>query len=185
MPRNNAARLPMSPSGFSSLGFSGMIVKNERRAYTMSKKKKSPRQSGQQQPQWRPISFLPTLAQHIDGMLAADIEQYETLLFARSKPHVLDDYTVNRVIAAFTTQRNDFGLFEEQLRRWLAEPLTEGQNQEVTRLVEQMKVIRENNVRVLALADELAKGTIEMQLAKSDLDLGLEALLNPDILRRG
>jgi len=39
--------------------------------------------------------MLPTLGQHIDGMLEADIEQYKTLLEARGKPYVLDDCTVN------------------------------------------------------------------------------------------
>jgi hypothetical protein len=90
----------------------------------MSKKTKHThrrRQPGQQpQPQWQGIETLWTLALHIDGMLEADIEQYETLLEARPKPHVLDDFTVNRVKQAFTTQRNDFWLFEEQLRRWQA-----------------------------------------------------------------
>lgn len=152
----------------------------------MGKKKKGTRQPGQrQQPQWRPISFLPTLAQHIDGMLQADVEQYETLLEAKPKPWVLDDFTVNRVKQVFTTQAKDFHLFEEQLQRWQSGPLTDGQSQEVERLAGQMQKIRENNTRVLALADELAKGTIEKQLAKSDEELGLEALLNPDRLRRG
>ena len=151
----------------------------------MSKKKKGTRQPGQrQQPQWRPVSFLPTLAQHIDGMLQADVEQYQTLLEAKPKPWVLDDFTVNRIKQVFTTQQKDFHLFDEQLQRWLAEDLTDGQRQEVERLVEQMKKMRENNAAVLALADELAKGTIEKQLGKSDLELGLEALLNPDLLRR-
>ena len=34
------------------------------------------------------------------------------------------------------------------------------------------------------LAKELEQGTIERQLAKSDLELGLEVLRNPDLLRR-
>lgn len=151
-------------------------------------KKKDQRHSKnkqRQQPKWRPVSFLPTLAQHIDGMLAADVEQYQTLLEAKPKPWVLDDFTVNRVKQVFTTQHNDFHLFEEQLQRWRSGPLTDGQSQEVERLAGQMQKIRENNTRVLALADELAKGTIEKQLAKSDAELGMEALLNPDLLRRG
>lgn len=151
----------------------------------MSKKKKGTRQPGQrQQPQWRPISFLPTLAQHIDGMLQADVEQYQTLLEAKPRPWVLDDFTVNRVKQVFTTQAKDFHLFEEQLQRWLAGEITEAQKQEVERLAGQMQKIKENNARVLALADELAKGTIEKQLAKSDMELGLEMLRNPDVLRR-
>jgi len=110
-------------------------------------------------------------------MLEADIEQYETLLEARPKPHVLDDFTVNRVKQAFTAQRDDFWLFEEQLRRWQAGHLTDEQRAEVARLVEQMRRLRENNTRVLELADELSKGTIEKIMAKSDEELGLEFLM--------
>jgi len=90
---------------------------------------------------------------------------------------VLDDYTVNRVKRVFTEQRNGLALFDEQLQRWLAEPLTDEQRREVERLVEQMRRIRENNANVLALADELSKGTIEKVMAKSDLELGIEALM--------
>src|SRR5207248_11244750 len=60
----------------------------------------------------------------------------------------------NRVIAAFTTQRNDFGLFDEQLRRWAALPLSDQQRREVERLVEQMRLLRENNEQVLTLAKD-------------------------------
>lgn len=51
----------------------------------MSKKKQQANKR-REQPRWRPISFLPSLAEHIDGMLAADVEQYETLLEAKPKP---------------------------------------------------------------------------------------------------
>ena len=121
--------------------------------------------------------MLPTLAQHIDGMLAADREQYANLLQAKPKPYVLDDATVARVIRVFETQRNDFWLFEEQLQRWQSGPLTGAQRAEVERLVGQMAALRENNTAVLALAQELAQGTIEKILAKSNVELGLEMLL--------
>lgn len=151
----------------------------------MSKKKQHPRQPGQQpQPNWQPIVMLSTIAMSIDGMLEADKEQYDNLLLAKSKPWVLDDYTVQRVIAAFKTQRDDFALFDEQLKQWDELPLlTDSQRAEVTRLQEQMKLLRENNTNVLKLAEELSKGTIEKQLAKSDAELGLELLarlLNPN-----
>ena len=143
----------------------------------MSKKKQQKhKQTARQQPKWQPISMLATVGKHIDGMLASDVEQYETLLEARPKPHVLDNYTVNRVKQVFTTQQKDFPLFDEQLKRWQAEQLTDDQRREVERLVEQMAALRENNTRVLELADELAKGTIETVLAKSDEQLGMEFL---------
>ena len=71
----------------------------------------------QQQPQWQPITMLPTLTPHIDGMLEEAQEQQGNLRQAQSKPWVLDDYTVKRVIEVYTTQQNDLALFDEQLKR--------------------------------------------------------------------
>jgi hypothetical protein len=130
-----------------------------------------------EQPHWHPIAMLATIAWHLDGMVEADQEQLMTLQEARTRPYVLDDDTVTRVKRAFTTQRDDFWVFEEQLRRWQALKLTTEQRTEVTRLQGQMAKLRQINSDVLALAEELSKGTIEKQLAKSDFELGLEALL--------
>jgi|SRR5450755_1493170 hypothetical protein len=144
---------------------------------TMAKKTKHTRQKQTAQPHWQPIEMLPTLAQHIDGMLESSQEQYETLLEARPKPYVLDDYTVRRVISAFTTQVADLWVFDEQLQRWLSGSLTTEQQAEVTRLAQQMRRLREVDHQVLALARELSKGTIEKVMAKSDEELGLEFLM--------
>jgi hypothetical protein len=128
-------------------------------------------------PQWHSITKLPLIAHHIDGMLAADTEQYQTLQKARSQPHILDDHTVNRVIQVFTDQQKDFWVFDEQLKRWKAEPqLTEPQRREIERTIGQMKRLRELNTSILALTDELKEGTIEKIMAKGDLELGLEIL---------
>ncbi|SRR6266571_3464033 len=131
-----------------------------------------------QQPQWQPISRLSFIATHIDGMLSAAQEQYQTLLPAKSKPHALDDYTVNRVKKVFTDQQKDLWLFEEQLTRWKSGQLTGEQQTEVERLVGQMKKLKEQITAILALADELGKGTIEKVMDKSDAELGFEFLLN-------
>jgi len=128
-------------------------------------------------PQWQPITRLPLIASHIDGMLEAAEEQYELLQQARPKPHVLDDFTVGRVTEVYTVQQGDLGLFEEQLRRWKASTLTPGQRKEVERLVGQMARLRQVIAAILALAQELKQGTIEKQLAKSNEELGLEFLL--------
>lgn len=137
-----------------------------------------------QQPQWQPISQLSLIAHRIDGMLEAAQEQYQTLLPAKAKPHALDDYTVNRVKKVFTDQQNDLWLFDEQLTRWSKGPLSAHQRTEVERLQGQMKKLREQITTILALADELGKGTIEKVLSKSDAELGLEFLLNPEKFRR-
>ncbi|GAC1354192.1 MAG: hypothetical protein PVS3B3_39820 [Ktedonobacteraceae bacterium] len=130
-----------------------------------------------QQPQWQPISQLALIASHIDGMLEAAQEQYQTLQSARAKPHVLDDYTVGRVIEVFTVQKNDLWLFDEQLKRWTTQPLTTRQRQEVQRLTGQMSKLRQVIADILALADELKRGTIEQMLGKSDEEVGLDVLL--------
>jgi hypothetical protein len=65
-----------------------------------------------EQPHWHPIAMLATIARHIDGMVEADWEQLATLQEARTKPYVLDDYTVTRVKRPFTTQREDFEVFK-------------------------------------------------------------------------
>ena|SRR2546425_688311 len=116
-----------------------------------------------EQPHWHPIAMLATIARHLDGMVEADQEQLETLQEARTRPYVLDDDTVSRVKRAFTTQREDFWVFEEQLSRWQAGQLTAQQRTEVTRLRGQMAKLRQINSDVLALAE--------------DFELGLEALL--------
>jgi hypothetical protein len=121
--------------------------------------------------------MLATIARYIDGMVEADQEQLTTLQEARTKPYVLDDYTVSRVKQAFTTQRKDFWVFEEQLRSFQALKLIDEQRAEVTRLEGQMAQLHQINSDVLALAEELSKGTLEKQLAKSDFELGVETLL--------
>src|SRR2546430_17585264 len=95
------------------------------------------------QPQWQPITMLPSMATHIDGWLESVQEQYQTLLPAKVRPHALDDYTVNRVKKVFTEQQNDMWLWDEQLKRWKSGNLTETQRKEVERLQGQMGKLRE------------------------------------------
>src|SRR5260370_19081014 len=137
-----------------------------------------------QQPQWQPISKLSLVAHHIDGMLSAAQEQYQTLLPAKARPHALDDFTVNHVKKVFTDQQKDLWLWDEQLARWSKNQLTTDQRKEVERLVRQMLKLREQVTVILDLADQLGKGTIEKVMAKSDAELGRAFLLNPDQFRR-
>ena len=136
------------------------------------------------QPQWQPITMLPSMATHIDGWLESVQEQYQTLLPAKVRPHALDDYTINRVKKVFTEQQNDLWLWDEQLKQWQSGSLTEAQRKEVERLQGQMGKLREQIATTLDLADDLGKGTIEKVLSKSDAELGLEFLLNPEKFRR-
>jgi hypothetical protein len=127
-------------------------------------------------PQWQPIDKLPVIADAIDGMLESAEEQYPTLEEGRPRPHMLDDYTVGRVVEVYTEQRDDLWMYEEQLRRWRAGTLTAAQRREVERLTGQLGRLRVVIAQILALMDELKGGTIEKMLAKSDLEVGLEML---------
>jgi hypothetical protein len=136
-----------------------------------------PRSQDEPEPTWQPISQLPLIASIIDGMLADDHTTYATLLEARPKPHVLDDATIARTTRVFAEQQDDLRLYEEQLARWKRLDLTPGQRREVERLTGQLARVREVVVAILALADELGRGTIDRLLAMDAAELGLATLL--------
>lgn len=132
---------------------------------------------GRGEPNWQPISVLATIASLSDEGLRDALEHYATLLQARSRPHVLDDATIER-----TKRVNGEGLewcdvYDRQLARWQRERLTRAQREEVTRLQGVQRELHAVLTQILELADELGRGTIERQLAKSDLQLGLEVVL--------
>ena len=134
--------------------------------------------NGKDTPQWRGIEDIALLAYAIERMLKNSIAHYATLQEAIPKPYVLDDKTVNRIIQVFGDQQADSPLFDEQLSRWKAlNKLTPSQSQQVSRLQTEMAQLTETTGKILALANQLKKGTIEAELGKSDLQKGLETLL--------
>ncbi len=82
----------------------------------------------------------------------------------------------------FGETHDDLWVFDEQLVRWSKVPLTARQRVEVDRLILQQRRMREVVEEILALADDLRATTIEAVLAKSDFDLGLEAVFGGRIL---
>jgi hypothetical protein len=78
------------------------------------------------------------------------------------------------------TQLEDLALYEQQFARWQKEPLTEAQRRELKRLMGRLASMKELSGTILALLDKLQAGTIDQVLRKSDLELGLAALLDPD-----
>ena len=127
-------------------------------------------------PHWQPLTALPLIASLIDGELADGQEHHASLLAVRDRPYVLDDATVERTIKLHAEQRDFLGVFAEQLARWRNEQPTDAQRRELDRLEGQLQRLRAVLTNILGLAEELQQGTIEQVLAKSDLELGLEAL---------
>ena len=96
----------------------------------------------------------------------------------RDRPYVLDDATVERSLKLHTEQRDFLWVFAEQLARWRHERPTDAQRRELDRLEGQLERLQAVLEDILRLAEELKQGTIERVLAKSDLELGIEALLS-------
>lgn len=128
-------------------------------------------------PQWHPISWLPMIANVLDGLLETDREQWDSLQPARAEPWRLDDALVARLLRVFTEQKDDLALYDEQIRRWAFGNATPAQRREIERVESQLTKLHRINTELLALARELQAGTLEKQLAKSDVELGLEFLL--------
>lgn len=123
-------------------------------------------------PQWQPITQLPLIAKLIDDQLESVADVYHTLQEAQARTGALDDATVNRVIRVYTEQREGVWLFEDQLRRWATQLLTDVQRREVERLTGQVKTWRETLTDTLTLATELKPYTIERLLAADDAEPG-------------
>ncbi len=100
--------------------------------------------------------MLPVIGPMIDGWLDEVEVQYQALEECRPTPHVLDDYTVGRVVEVYSAQRDDVPLFQEQLRRWGALSLTEAEREEVDRLSAQMLRVKDKIAAILTLAGSLA-----------------------------
>ena len=130
-----------------------------------------------QTPNWQPISFLPQIAEMIDGMLESAQGVLDSLERARTRPHTMDDYTLGRVREVHGTQLNDLWLYEEQLSRWRKDSPTDRQRTEIERLTDQLTTLRHVLTLCIVLTDEMKDGTIDQILAKDDVELAIEFLM--------
>lgn len=137
-----------------------------------------------EEPTWQPLSRLRLVGSVIDQGVADAEAQYRLLLEAKHVPRVLDDHTVGRVLEVYGETHDNLWVFEEQMRRWGAQKLTAAQRREIDRLALQLITFRETVESIVAVATELRDVTIEAVLAKSDLELGLEAAFGGRILPR-
>ncbi|MEV4575532.1 hypothetical protein AB0K16_20015 [Nonomuraea jabiensis] len=83
---------------------------------------------------------------------------------------------MERIKQVFGEQRDDMWLWVETGERWQAQDLNATTAAKVDQYVTAVKAFAASNTVILALADELAAGTIEATLAMWDLELGVEAL---------
>jgi hypothetical protein len=76
-----------------------------------------PRMTSSERVNWQPISQMPLVASMIDGALSDTADHLQTLLKARTQPHILDDVTIDRVERVHREQLQFVDNYAEQLRR--------------------------------------------------------------------
>jgi nitrogen-specific signal transduction histidine kinase len=127
---------------------------------------------------WQPIREMLLIARMIDGALDDTREHLETLAEAQLRPHVLDDATLDRVERVHAEQLQFVDIYAQQISRWRTEKPSADQTRELDRMEAQNGQLRAATTDVLALASELRNGTIERVMGMSDVELGLQALLD-------
>lgn len=127
-------------------------------------------------PNWQPLSMLPMMTDMVAGMLDEVNTQIQSLRAAQEKPHVLDDYTVGRVLKVYGEQQDLLWVYEAQLERWQQENLTATQRQQTEQMAAQLAQLKPGLSEILQMAEELKGQTIEAVLGKSDTELALDVL---------
>ena len=127
--------------------------------------------------QWQPISQMPLVARMIDESVTDTRNHLATLTKARTKRHLLDDATIDRVERVHAEQKEFAAIYAQQIQRWRADRPSATQARELDRMNAQNQQLQEVTAKVLALAAELRQGTINRIMDMSDLELGLQALL--------
>jgi hypothetical protein len=133
--------------------------------------------SGDDELVWCPIADLPELADIVDRQLTAAEKYHQILWEARCQPGSLDDAAIERVVRVYTEETRLLDIYEEQLARWTADPLTPAQRSAVEHLSVQVARNREVTTAILGLARELKGLTVRAILGKWGLELGGEFLL--------
>ena len=124
-----------------------------------------------------PVEMLAVIAKMVDVGIEGAREMYAKLSQARSRPHVLDDHTVEGVERSMREELDDIGTYEWQLGRWAKRQLTGEQASEVERLRGELAPWRAVVQMTLELGAELKAGTIDAIMRTDDAQLGLEVLL--------
>ena len=142
----------------------------------MNSKKQNKKQQNEK-PNWQPISMMSMIASIIDGEVENFEDLYKNLCEARKKPHVMDDMIVDRAINNHRKYLEGAWVYDEQLVRWKKkEELTREQCQEIERLTGQMVKYRKMCEEIIAVSEEIKKGTINRILEMSEEDVAMAIL---------
>jgi len=116
------------------------------------------------------------IASIIDGEVENFEDLYKNLCEARKKPHVMDDITVDRAINNHRKYLEEAWVYDEQITRWKKENLTGEQRREIEMLAGQMVKYRKMCEEIIAVSEEIKKGTINRIVEMSDEELAIAVL---------
>ena len=124
-----------------------------------------------QTPNFHPIEMLPTLADLIRGELEGAEAHRADLTEACSRPHALDDETLDRVKTLYEGVGEMTHVYAQQVERWRGEPLTDWQRREVGGLALTVTRLRACCSENLALERAIRQGSINRILEMSDAEV--------------
>jgi hypothetical protein len=127
-------------------------------------------------PNWQPLSALPMMVAMVSEQLADVRQQLQNLRAVQSRPHVLDDATVKRLLQVYGEQQDFLWVYDEQVMRWQREALTSEQRQQLERMAQQLIELNSALTEILAMAEAFQGKTLDAILSKSDLELAMEFL---------
>ena len=124
------------------------------------------------------FEMLPTYVMLGREQLQEATKVFEMFKSCEYRPHVLDDHLVNRTIKLCTDQNEMTWVPIEQCRRWRTQSPSKEQLEDIIKVENSFNDLHSINEKMLVLANKLKKGTIDSVLSKSDLEVGLDFLLN-------
>lgn len=131
----------------------------------------------EREPNWYPIDMVGWFTEHVREGVDVTGGQLDLLAPALAEPYRLDDATVARIVRVHQDQAADLVLFQNQADRWNAMPgLDAAQRAAVAEYEAAIGELARLNVEVLSAAARLRPVIIEALLAKSDLEVGIEAV---------
>ena len=130
------------------------------------------------EPQWHPLSAMPLIAQLIDDSLEEAHTLNTSYRTATQKPYSLNDEIVQKAKKLSAETEDFLWIWSEQLRRWRNDRMiTSLQKKEIERLEHQLSSLKKTVKSNLSLLQELETVTIERLHEKSDIDIGIEAVM--------
>lgn len=132
-----------------------------------------------EEPTWRPVTDVAMVTTTAVQGVEAAREFLDTIRPAR--PYQLDDVTVTRMLDTWNETSEWCGVYTEQGRRWTVEAKGTRHEADVAHYCAIVAEERALVDEVLAIAHELKEKTTEALLAKSDFEVGLDALADPGL----